>query len=104
MGVPKSDAIKIANFSNLNSRKKQLEEISDAKEELEVAIDDDCALLMVGDVFIPTNEDDATEYAERREEELTIEIEEKQSQLNKVIAEMNQLKEVLKSVLETTLI
>jgi len=105
--VPKSDAIKIANFSNLNSRKKlleaqmkqaqqEMEEISDAKEELEVAIDDDCALLMVGDVFIPTTEDDATEFAEKRQEELSAEIEERQAQLNQVLEEMNALKGSLK--------
>jgi len=106
--VPKSDAIKIANFSNLNSRKKlleaklkkvqlEMEEISDAKEELEVAIDDDCALLMVGDVFIPTTEDDATEYAEKREEELTQQIEQIQQQINVVLDQMSGLKEELKS-------
>jgi len=106
--VPKIDALRIARFSTYNTQKKQLEfrlksvqnemeEITDAKEELECAIDEDCALLMVGDVFIPSTEDEATEYAEKRQAELNEEIENIQGELEEVLEKISTLKQELKA-------
>merc|ERR1712048_61429 len=79
--VPRQGAIKIAHFSNLNTKKKELQgqlktvqdemqSVSDAIEELEVCIDDDSALLMVGDVFLPVEDEEAEEFATNRQKHL----------------------------------
>jgi len=105
--VSKEDAIKIARFSTYNSRRrmlqadllsvqKDMEDITDAKEELEVCIDDDAALLMVGDVFLKTDDDEIEQFAEMKEQELQDQVEQIQGELNKVLEQTAELKEDLK--------
>lgn len=105
--VPRASAMKIARFSNLNSRKRDLElelterqneikKISDAIEMFEEILDEDSSLMMVGDIFLPVEDDEATEYAEKRKLFLNEEIERISTELNVVLDGMANLKVELK--------
>jgi len=106
--MSREDALKIAKFSKLNLHKQRLEmdlkqlkdevvAISDGLEDLEVCIDDDSALLMIGDVFIPTEDDQVEEYCQAMREKLQARIEQKSNDLNTLLTDLDTLRVGLKS-------
>jgi len=108
--MSRDDAMKIAKFSKLNLHKQRLEldikdlkeevvNISDGLEDLEVCIDDDSALLMIGDVFIPTEDDQVEDYCQARRAKLQGMIEDKSKKLNVLLGELDGLRVGLKDKL-----
>merc|ERR1719436_947150 len=105
--VPRGEAMRIARFSNLNTRKRTLElelkeaqseikKITDAVEMFEEILDEDSSLMMVGDIFLPVSDEEAIEYGEKRKSHLNEEIERISNELDKVMEQMTSLKSDLK--------
>merc|ERR550517_2288510 len=99
--------MRIARFSNLNTKKRTLElelkeaqseikKIADAIEMFDEILDEDSSLMMVGDIFLPVEDDEATQFAEKRKDFLNAEIERISTELEKVMEQMTSLKSDLK--------
>merc|ERR1711908_78545 len=100
---------KIARFSNLNTERKmyeaqlkkaqeELTELTDALEELECTLEEDSSLLLVGDVFLPVDDDEATQYAESQQAELQEKIERIHAKLTETVQQSETLKTELKGM------
>eukprot|EP00536_Pseudo-nitzschia_multiseries_P005160 jgi/Psemu1/189930/e_gw1.94.54.1 len=82
MEVRREDQANINKFARLNARlnelreelkvvKQSLERLSDASTELMMSSDGDDVMLLIGESFFDTTEEDATEYCEAEEERLS---------------------------------
>jgi len=86
-------------FSTLDDRLKKantkLANLNDACDSLEVLIDDDSALIQVGQVFVHVSNEEAEEWAKAKKEETTAEQERLQKEKIDVESDMKELKSQL---------
>jgi len=106
VSVTWSDQQRINQFSRLNTQLSSLDDelktcerdyinLVDACESLEVLIDDDAAMIKIGEVFISVSNEEAEEWAEKKKEEKTKEKEELLKQKEEIEIKMKELKTVL---------
>ena len=97
------DQQRINRFSNLTQKKSELQDLltatkhrlddlSDACEEVEIALDDEACKIMVGEMFVDVSNDEATEFLEKQKEEVRREYEAFLEDLHGVEGEMKDLK------------
>merc|ERR1711934_1216959 len=67
----------------------------DASQEMQLAMEDDCAKLVVGDCFVAVDNDEAEEYVDKKTEVLQAELEEWADKADKCQADMGELKTLL---------
>ena len=72
----------------------QLEKLDDAVTELMVGVGGQVRLLL-GEAFVETSEDYATEYCERKQEELQAKVEEMSAEKDKIATRQQELKKAL---------
>eukprot|EP00232_Nephroselmis_pyriformis_P002235 CAMPEP_0182914790 /NCGR_PEP_ID=MMETSP0034_2-20130328/38751_1 /TAXON_ID=156128 /ORGANISM="Nephroselmis pyriformis, Strain CCMP717" /LENGTH=127 /DNA_ID=CAMNT_0025051577 /DNA_START=479 /DNA_END=862 /DNA_ORIENTATION=- len=78
----------------LKARKKYLEELEDAGNELMLADEEECKYMM-GEVFVHASNDKAEEWIEARTEELNSEVGALDAEVDGIRAEMAKLKTIL---------
>lgn len=105
MSVTAEDQNNINSFSKLNfkvkevdaevaARKKLLEDLEDASNELMLS-DDDQVSLLIGECFVSFEKDDAEQRLEQMTEKVNGDLESFSSQLDEYKADMSKLKSVL---------
>ena len=103
--ISREDQMKINNFSKLNMKyhslkedikklKKDLENLEDAGNQIEESMGDPLKLF-VGECFIDVDEDAATQYKEKMEEEKTEELDQLNDEADEIEGELKTLKTFL---------
>merc|ERR1711934_611691 len=75
--------------------KKKLVELDNASQEMQLAMEDDAAKLVVGDCFVAVDNEEAEEYVDKKTEVLQAELDEGADKADKCQTEMGELKTVL---------
>uniref|UniRef100_A0A7R9ZLJ0 Prefoldin subunit 4 n=1 Tax=Craspedostauros australis TaxID=1486917 RepID=A0A7R9ZLJ0_9STRA len=102
----REDQININRFARLNSRlhdvrddrdlfKKSLERLDDASTELMMQESSDKVMLLIGESFFETSEDDATEYVEAEVERLQALVDKLEEEEAEILEKQAELKKVL---------
>uniref|UniRef100_A0A7S4A977 Prefoldin subunit 4 n=1 Tax=Pseudo-nitzschia australis TaxID=44445 RepID=A0A7S4A977_9STRA len=104
--VRREDQNNINKFARLNARvrelrderkiiKQSLERLDDASTELMMSSDGDDVMLLIGESFFDTSEEDATEYCEAEVERMTDVLETLNEEESTLIGEQAELKKIL---------
>mmetsp|Transcript_11220 Transcript_11220/g.32287 ORF Transcript_11220/g.32287 Transcript_11220/m.32287 type:complete len:129 (-) Transcript_11220:3617-4003(-) len=104
--VRRADQENINQFARLNARlhevrdelalfKKSLERLDDASTELMMQEDSDKVMLLVGESFFETSEDDATEYVESEVERLQALVDTLEEEEASIVKKQDGLKKIL---------
>mmetsp|Transcript_23278 Transcript_23278/g.64572 ORF Transcript_23278/g.64572 Transcript_23278/m.64572 type:complete len:132 (-) Transcript_23278:1764-2159(-) len=106
MEVRREDQNNINKFARLNARlrevqeerkiiKQSLERLDDASTELMMSADGDNVMLLIGESFFDTSEEDATEYCEAEVERMTEVLEKLDEEESTILEEQAELKKIL---------
>mmetsp|Transcript_8948 Transcript_8948/g.21824 ORF Transcript_8948/g.21824 Transcript_8948/m.21824 type:complete len:132 (+) Transcript_8948:180-575(+) len=106
MEVRREDQNNINKFARLNARlrevqeerkiiKQSLERLDDASTELMMSADGDNVMLLIGESFFDTSEEDATEYCEAEVERMTEVLEKLDGEESTILEEQAELKKIL---------
>lgn len=85
--------LKLSNLQDELATKQQVfENTKDAKSDIELLLDDDACKIQVGEVFIQVTNEQAEEFAHKRQQELQTEVDTLRSQIDDIQQQMKELK------------